>query len=129
MQPAWSFTSETQPDVGGLDAGARLQREQALREQRLRMDAGERAGVLLPLAARRAHGVDDPRLAHRILLAATQPPASDRPRGGKRARAEKRADSISSRRAPQRAAGPPLGARTGRKISGVPGVDALRVKV
>ena len=57
-------------DVGGVEAVALLQGVEHLRQDALRVDGVQRAG-LLALAARRAHGVDDPGFAfHRVLLVA-----------------------------------------------------------
>src|SRR5690606_9301122 len=51
-------------DVCRIEALTLLERIQALREQRLRMDARKRPRVLLALAARRPDRVENPCVAH-----------------------------------------------------------------
>ena len=71
-------------DVARIEAGARLERVQALREQVLRVHARERPGVLLALAARRANRVDDPGFAHLDRSSRRYDRGGLRPRAGAR---------------------------------------------
>ena len=90
-------------DVARIDARARDEGAEALRQQLLRMDAGERPGLLLALAARRAHGVDDPGLAHRSALRRRRGTAraAPRARGPRSLAARSRSGEFASSAAPR----------------------------